>query len=116
MRSSSLELVKEAGIESPQAYRDSLIHDWYVPPPFFEHLQIYYLDTLPTEELFAKIKDGVIVNGSKLEYHIVWVHKPTTVKKAKKAICSFRYCYRCARVCAMQCPAGNRYCCGCRAF
>lgn len=91
MRSSSLKLAVEHGVKSPRAYRDSLIHDWFLPEDSREYLENYFQALEYSDELKDHIKNGVFLVGTK-EYQITWVHKPETIYSGHIAIMSFRYC------------------------
>lgn len=91
MRSSSLKMVMQHGIKSPQKYRDALIHEWYVPEEYKQHLQQHFLVREAGGVLSNRIKEGTITVGSYI-YEVVWIHKPQTVYKERYALLSFRYC------------------------
>lgn len=91
MRASSLKLATEHGIISPQKYRDSLIHDWYVPDEFKKHLKIHFLAKELAANLRNNMKNGELVVGNHT-YNVVWVNKPETIYKDKYVLLSFRYC------------------------
>lgn len=91
MRSSSLKFMKEAGIKNARAYRDSIIHDWFLSEDIKEKLEVFFQAKEYSNELNHHIKDGAFIIGTK-EYQITWIHKPDTIYKSEFAILSFRYC------------------------
>lgn len=91
MRSSSLKIATEHGVSSPRAYRDALIHDWFLSNEDKCTLETFFLAKEYSQELKDHIKNGAFWIDNK-EYHITWIHKPETVFKAEFALLSFRYC------------------------
>lgn len=92
MKSSSIKLAKEAGINNAREYRDALIHDWYLSPIFAEKLVVFIQRETPSKELFTRMKDGEIKIGGNT-YSIVWINHPTEIKKKySHALVSLRYC------------------------
>lgn len=91
MRSSSLKLLLNAGIESPRDFRDKLIHEWFLLPEESKHLDEYFLTAIPAKDFFELINEGEL-EWKNFLYQVIWIHKPVTVKHSGKAIVSFRYC------------------------
>src|SRR5260221_6445973 len=91
MRSSSLKLLNNSGIDHPREFRDKLIHEWYLQWEEIKYLDEHLLTAIPIEEFFSKIKEGEIQWG-RFTYQIIWIQKPESIKKSGLAIVSFRFC------------------------
>lgn len=91
MKSSSLKLAKELGLDNPREYRDALIHDWYLAPQFIEKLDIYILRESTPEKFFFNLKDGEVKVKGKL-YSVTWCNSPVEVRQANFLLLSLRYC------------------------
>lgn len=92
MKSSSLHLAIKHGIDSPQAYRDSIIHDWYLKPELAKKLEVFLLRRLESWMLFKMLKDGEVTVGKK-QFSIVWIDPPAKLREQNKdVLISLRYC------------------------
>lgn len=91
MRSSSLFLAVKHHIPSPREYRDTLIHEWYIPQKYKDYLQAFFQRKCSASDLLAIVRDGEItIDGQ--HYAITWVNSPTKIKENGMAILSFRRC------------------------
>ena len=89
MKSSSIQMVK-SGIESPKEYRDSIIHDWYLPNKYKQHLSMYILAEAKVIEFFKHSNDGeLLIKGKK--YSITFIHSPEKLRKNTYCLISLRY-------------------------
>lgn len=91
MKSSSLRLLKEANIQSPSEYRDSLIHAWALKEAYRKNLSIYLLRETTPEKFFFHMKDGELRIQGKL-YSITWINSPKEVRECSIIVVSLRYC------------------------
>ena len=93
MKSSSLKMAMECGIQEPAKYRDALIHEWYLNPLYAEKLVMFTLLKITSKELELRIDKGELYIGDK-QYSITWIDTPQAVyeSKSKYALISFRFC------------------------
>lgn len=91
MKSSSLKMLK-GEIPSPREYRDTLVHEWYLPDWITaEHLSAFFVRTLPASTLNNIIKDGEIIVAER-SYSVIWLNGPAKIRRNGMCIMSFRYC------------------------
>lgn len=93
MKSSSLAWVRHAGVPSPRAYRDSLIHDWYLTAEQRKHLTTFFQAKASFQLIEALTSEGeLILHGKK--YSITWLHSLASIKRSQTQIAflSFRFC------------------------
>lgn len=89
MKSSSIAMYM-GGIKSPKDYRDSIIHDWYLPNNYKRSLSMFMLVETTAEAFFAHSKDGELtINGK--QYSITFINSPEALKKNTLVLLSIRY-------------------------
>lgn len=91
MKSSSLKMIASHGISTPRHYRDSIIHDWYLPLAYQDYLAVHQLRAINHETLFKAVKEGMLVYGSR-NYNIMWLNGPSKIRTNPRVLISFRYC------------------------
>lgn len=90
MKSSSLKMI-DSGIKDPRAYRDALVHDFYVPEEYQKHLKMYLLAETHVGQMFLNIKDGELTVKNR-QYSITWLDSPAIVRENSYALVSLRWC------------------------
>lgn len=92
MKSSSLKLIKDAGVASPSEYRDNLIHNWYLSEEYSKHLTMHILRETESLDFFKHFsKDGELQVKEHF-YSVTWINSPATIRKNKYCLVSLRYC------------------------
>lgn len=91
MKSSKIQELVAAGIESPKEYRDSLKNDWKLPEKYMDKLSMHFIRETTPEELFNHAEDGILrIKGMPLE--LTWLSFPSKLRKADYLIVSVRAC------------------------
>lgn len=77
---------------SAREFRDSLIHNFYIPRKYTELLNVFLLRRGIPEDVISRINNYGELSLGEQDYSVVWMQSPNKIFKSEFAVCSFRYC------------------------